>query len=415
MKIAVISFHTCPLSRLGVMDAGGMNVYILSLYKELAKLGWQIDVYTRFRGYEKEQVVYAASGFRIIHIPLSKVDLTKQYLRGFVDEFVTGIVNFAAQKEISYDVMHAHYFLSGLAALKLKERWSIPLVSTFHTLGVMKRLYGGRQDTQRIEDEKQIVNNSDRLVVSTPLEGDELVSYYQADRNHVEVVTPGVDHTIFKPRDKHEVRKQLGIPLDRKVIVFAGRIDPIKGITVLIEALGNLRATHAEFHECVCTYLIGGDIEKDEFWELPEVVKIQSLIKKHNIDCCVEFIGAKPHDELALYYTAADVVVAPSLYESFGLSTLEAMAAGSTVVASKVGGLSFLIQDTVTGRLFTNKSSIDLARVLEDVVHDTAARTILGRNAFEFAKQFSWSKQAQKIANIYQQFLNPKSEYRNPK
>ncbi len=399
-KIAVISMHTCPLSRLGVMDAGGMNVYVLSLYKALAKKGYEIDIFTRYQGYEKEQIVRIDKNLRVIHIPGVET-IAKKDLVFHIPRFWEELYTFISENKLTYHLVHSHYYLSALVGRKFSSQFSIPHVVTFHTTGIMKQLSGGKSEEVRIGLEKQITTEADQLIVSTPLEEEEVISNYNVSKDHISIVTPGVDHRIFRPRNKTTVRKKLSIPPNRKVIVFVGRIDPIKGISVLIDALGKLRKKERTFHECVCTYLIGGDIEKDEFWQIPEVIKIQHMIQKNNIDCCVEFIGAKPHEELALYYAASDIVVAPSFYESFGLSTLEAFSSGATVVASRVGGLQFLITDHENGLLFESKNSYDLVEKLGFLLNHEEECKRLGQNAYTFSQQFSWEKQAVRIAEIY--------------
>lgn len=409
-RIAVISFHTCPFSRLGVMDAGGMNVYILELYKALAQMGWQIDVYTRKRGYEPRDIVSRFSGFRVIHIPLATPhDIPKKELRNHIDEFSDGVAQFIKENTLSYQLFHAHYYLSGLVALQLKKHFSLPLIATFHTLGLMKKRYGGTYEEKRITDEETIARIADSLVVSTPLEQKELENYYRVSKDKINVVTPGVDHAIFKPRVKSEVREKLGLPQDRKIILFAGRIDPIKGITVLIEALGKLRTEKPDFHTHVTTLLIGGDIESDEFWQIPEVVKIQKLLREKNIECCVEFLGAKTHEELAFYYSASDIVVLPSFYESFSLVKLEAMATESAIVASRVGGLQFLVTDGKNGVLFQNKNSRELAEKIWYLLENEEFRRRLGEAAYQFSLQFSWEKQAKKMTGFYNALLTKTS------
>lgn len=400
-RIAVISFHTSPLARLGVVDAGGMNVYIYNLAQHLSKKGWQIDVFTRKESKDTPETIIVSDGFRVISLG-AYYQKNKHELRSHIADFTNAITDFMTRTSMTYDVLHAHYFLSGLVGVQLSKECSIPLVQTFHTLGFIKQTYGGTNQESRIDDEKLVVAHSDSLIVSTEFEKETLIAEYQADAKRIVVVPPGVDTKTFKPQSQKGMREKLDFPVQRKLVVFVGRIDPIKGITTLIQALGDLTTKHPDFHKKVSVFLIGGDIENADFWHIPAVKHIQDLIVELGLECCVKFLGAKPHSELALYYSASDVVVMPSLYESFSLVTLEAMASGSCVLGSRVGGLRFLIEDGVTGRLFENKNVDQLCSILYELLEDSQERKRLGTNAHQFAATFSWDMQAAKIEEVYQ-------------
>ncbi len=309
------------------------------------------------------------------------------------------------KNSLRYDIFHAHYYYSGLIGLKLKEKLSIPLVFTFHALGVMKDLYGGTRDEKREAAEKQIVEYTDSIISSVELERKELIQKYRANSKKIYTVPPGVNHRMFKKIDKILARKKVSITGTEKVILFVGRIDPIKGITLLINAVAKLSNSYVNFENNFKVLLIGGDIESYNFWQNPEVKKIQLLIEKLDLACCVKFIGAKTHYVLPYYYNASDVVVMPSRYESFGLVVLEAMASGACVVASKVGGLSYLITDKKDGRFFKSGDLQNLSEIIWELLNDDKQRDELGRKAIISSQKYCWDIQAEKVAGVYKKFV----------
>ena len=400
MRIAMISYWTCPLTRLGVLNAGGLNVYILNLANELGKLGHQVDIYTRAHKERDESIVTIHQNVRIIHLATR---LLHHYQN--VESFGHRIIDFTSKQSLSYEIIHSHYFYSGLVGLFLKEKLKIPHFVTFHTLAVMKDLYAGISDSKRIEAEKKIIEGSDGIIASTELEKNDLLTGYKASPSKIFVIHPGVNHHIFKKYDRAYSRKKLHLSARQKMILFVGRIDPIKGISLLIEAIYKLTHTYPKFEDNYRVILIGGDIESRSFWKHPEVVKISRLIDKKKLDCCIKFIGSRPHNILPFYYSASDVIVAPSSYESFGLVVLEAMACGGVVLASKVGGLKYLITDKDNGRLFESGNFKGLGSILWELLNDKKQRLRLGQAAEDSSYKFCWDKQANKTIDVYKKFL----------
>lgn len=407
MNIAFISYWSCPLTRLGVLSSGGMNVYVINLANNLGLLGHKVDIYTRTHKENDEKIIETHKNVRIIHLTSKGEDHYKN-----INAYTERFLDFTQKNLLRYDILHAHYFYSGLIGLKLKEKLAIPLVFTFHALGVMKDLYGGSKEIKRIESEKHIVKFTDAIISSVELERKELVKKHQANNQKIYTVPPGVNHRMFKKINITLARKKAGITGGEKVILFVGRIDPIKGITLLINAVDRLSKKYANFENNFKVLLIGGDINSYNFWQNPEVKKIQLLIEKLDLACCVKFIGAKPHYVLPYYYNASDVVVMPSKYESFGLVVLEAMASGVTVVASKVGGLSYLITDKKDGRFFKSGDLHNLSDIIWELLNDDKRRKDLGGNAIVSSQKYCWDIQAEKVARIYKKLICPVEKFR---
>lgn len=396
MKIALISYWSCPLTKLGVFSSGGMSVYVLNLANQLGSLGHQVDIYTRVHHENDEKVIKTHKNVRIIHLSSKQGNLYVD-----VDIYKKRLQNYIEEHSLTYDVIHAHYFYSGLIGIFLKLKFSFPLIQTFHTLGRMKELRGGVKDPKRVESEMQIINSANAIIASTEIEESDLITYYHAKKNKIFVIQPGVNHKVFRKHNKEMSRHTLHLPESKHLVLFVGRIDPIKGISLLIQAVGHLTKIYPQFINRFRVLLIGGDVRDRNFWKHPEVKRIKQMIAKNDLECCIKFIGSRPHNMLPYYYSAADVVVMPSSYESFGLVVLEAMACASVVLASKVGGLKYLITDCVNGRLFYTGNVEHLGMILWELLHDTMQRKRLSQNAQRSSEKFCWEKQANKILSVY--------------
>lgn len=375
-------------------------MYVFNLANNLGILGHKVDIYTRTHKEFDEKIVKTHENVRIIHLSSKSKNIYED-----VNIFAKRILDFINANSLKYDILHSHYFYSGLVGLTLSQKLSLPVFITFHALGITKELYAGIKDEQRIAAEKKIVAQTTGIISSIELERAELTRSYRADGGKIHVVPPGVNHRIFKKIDKNIAKKKAGIAGKEKVILFVGRIDPIKGITLLIDAVYKLAQSHENFRNNFKILLIGGDIESRNFWRKAEVIKIQSLIERLDLACCVKFIGSKPHNVLPYYYSAADLVVMPSKYESFGLVVLEAMASGAAVIASKVGGLSYLIKDRESGRFFNSGDVSQLSGIIWELLNDRKQRKILGKNAAAESLKYCWDIQAKKVLNVYRRFL----------
>lgn len=399
MNIAMISYWTCPLTRWGELYAGGLNVYVVNLANNLACLGHRVDIYTRTHKEDEEKFLKVHEHVRVIHLASVSPNLYQD-----TEYFAEKTLRLIRKHTIPYDIIHSHFYYSGLAGLILKKKLFLPLVFTFHSLGV-KELDIDNIYPERIEEEKKIVKRVDRIIVSTDFEKQDLIEYYQTQKEKIEVIYPGVEHKVFKNYQQNYCRRKLELPAKGKIILFVGRIDPNKGIGFLVESVAQLITKYSSFVNNLQVILIGGNIKSRNFWSHPEVKRLKKMIAEKGLDCCVKFIGSRPYHVLPYYYSAADVVVMPSVYESFGLVVLEAMACGGCVVASKVGGLKYLIKDKVNGRLFDGGNADQLCQILWELLNDKDQRDRLKKNAISESQHFSWDRTAKETIEVYKHLL----------
>ena len=377
-----------------------MNVYVLNLVNNLAKLGHEVDVYTRVHKESDEEVVKMHKQVRIIHLTTDSPDLYQDILL-----YAKKLMDFIEKNSLKYDIIHTHYFYSGLVGLTIKKMLQLPIIHTFHTLGSIKATYSGIKDTQRIKAEQQIINQATGIIVSTELEKKELNESYKAGTDNIFVISPGVNHHLFRNYSQYYARDKIHLSQKPKIILFAGRIDPIKGIRFLISAVALFNKDYPAMKGKLQVILIGGDIKQYHFWENLEVKKITRLIHQKHLERCIEFIGSRPHYLLPFYYSAADLVVMPSIYESFGFVALEAMACGTAVIAAKTGGLNYLIKDKVNGRLFESGNIKELCEIMHDLLTHKQKRVQLKEQAIIYSQKFCWEKQIKKFIEVYQHYL----------
>ena len=415
-RIAMLSVHTCPLAVMGGKKTGGMNVYVRDLSRELGRLGFQVDVFTRSQDDCQPRVKHDLGfGARVIHIPAgpeSPIPVAEIGL--YLDEFAAGVQRFALEENAIYSLIHSHYWLSGLVAEKLQRVWLAedgrrrPIIHMFHTLGHMKNRVAQSieemADPARIEGENQVIALADRIVVATPAEQCQLKWLYQAEAEKTVIISPGVDLERFNPISKAEAKARIGIPIQDKNILFAGRIEPLKGIDTLLVAISMIQECMPEAVKNVCVAIIGGDPWADD--PEPEMARLQQLREKLRIHDLVTFLGGKDQAALPNYYAAAEMVVVPSHYESFGMVALEAMAMGRPVIASEVGGLAFLVQDNETGFHVPSRDPEALAEKIYTLLSDPACGERLGANARRHAERYAWGNIAQQMAELYQSYIH---------
>jgi D-inositol-3-phosphate glycosyltransferase len=407
----MLSYHTCPLATLGGKDTGGMNVYVRDLTRHLGPLGVHVDVFTRSQDEHVPHVLHDLGyGNRVVHVPAGlQVPLPKVELEQHIPEFVQGIEDFANAKGIRYDLIHTHYWMSGVAGLELKRRWEIPLVHMYHTLGQMKNRVaqspGEVEGDYRVQGERKILKVADRIIAATPAELAQLQWLYQADTQRIVVIPPGVDLSHFYPIPVDEAKAFIGIPPEDRMVLFVGRIEPLKGLDVLIEAIGRFCERNQDKQKQLDLVIIGGEPEVSPQVMTAEMARLQALREKYGIKDMVTFLGKRAQDTLPYYYSAAETVVVPSHYESFGMVALEAMACGTPVVASQVGGLAFLVQDGVTGYSVPVGDPEALCCRLMSLLGDPELRASMGQQAAHFARRYAWELVAEQILGVYKTVL----------
>jgi D-inositol-3-phosphate glycosyltransferase len=407
LRIAMLSVHTCPLATLGGKKSGGMNVYVKELSIELGKRGIDVDVFTRSQDPCVPHVNDTALGphARVIHIPTGpESPLSTAEIIPHLPEFVRNVTDFASSNHLRYDVIHSHYWLSGCAGLELKSAWGAPMIQMFHTLGQMKNRIAQspaeRESSMRIDIEQEIMREANYLVAATPAERVQLMWLYGADMRRIRVIPPGVDIDRFRPIPTAEARRAIGIPEDSQLLLFVGRIEQLKGIDILLQAIALLKQQRPEGLDRLCLSIVGGNID-DEAQEDAEMARLKALHSQLGLGDLVTFLGAKSQDKLPDFYAAAEAVIVPSDYESFGMVALEAMACGTPVIASEVGGLAYLVQDGVTGFHVPTREPAELAGRIRLLLENNALRREMAIAARQAAERYSWPLIANQIEQLY--------------
>ncbi len=404
LHIAMLSYHTCPLATLGGKDTGGMNVYVRDLTRELGRIGIHVDVFTRSQDEHVPHVLHDLGyGNRVVHVPAGpEVPLPKRELAGYIPQFAEGVRAFAAEKGIRYDLIHSHYWMSGLAAETLSQAWGAPVVHMFHTLGEMKnriaRSEAEREGPYRIEGEKRVLAFADRIIAATLAEQTQLQYLYKANRRKIVIIPPGVDVSHFYPIPADEARQFIGLQASERIVLFVGRIEPLKGVDTLIKAMSCQRS-HSLGQ--VTLAIIGGEPDVSPQDMSVEMARLQQLCDDLCMDHMVLFLGKRAQDTLPYYYSAADVLVMPSHYESFGMVALEAMACGTPVIASQVGGLAYLIKDGETGYHVPDQDPEALCEKLILLLSNPRLRQEMGARAAQYARNYAWENIARQIVEVY--------------
>ena len=390
-RVAVISMHTSPLAQPGVGDGGGMNVYVRELVSALAHAGLDCTTYTRAWQAGLPEVVNVEPNHRVVHIPAGSFDLPKNELLSAVDEFSENVrAHIVASGGV--DVLHANYWLSGLSAHKLKHELDLPLVTTFHTLARVKAQGGDFESDIREKSESDIIGCADAICVSCTEEERQFIDLYGNPPGTLEIVAPGVEHAFFAPGEKRGARHALGIAFDVPVLLFVGRIQPLKGLDVAVQALSQLQAKNAQL------IVVGGASGSEGNEEIENVMQLARDLGVHNN---IRFVEPQAHHMLSTYYRAADVVVVPSRSESFGLVALEAAACGIPVVASAVGGLLTIIDDGETGYLVPGRDPALFAGHIDELLAHPTMALAMGAKAAEKARDYTWSFAAARLRRVY--------------
>ena len=394
-RVAILSVHTSPLAQPGAGDGGGMNVYVRALAAGLAHAGVECDVFTRREDRDTPEVARVEAGFRVVHVdagpnrPVALHDLTT-----LVDPFADAVLDRMRRTGDDYDVLHANYWISGAVGHRLKHALDRPLVATFHTLARVKAEAGFDDEPEhRARLEHETIDCADLMLASTTEERVQLAELYGAEPSRIEIVPPGVDHSVFHPSRNEGalLRKRLGLE-DRPLLLFVGRIQPLKGVDVALRALSALEDPRSTL------VVVGGPSGPSG---ASESERLHSLVVELGLRDRVVFLPPQPHDSLADFYRAADVCVVPSRSESFGLVALEAAACGTPVVAAAVGGLRSLVDDGVTGFLVDGHDDADYAARLSVLLDDRELAREMGETAVARSGRYSWSITAARLRRLY--------------
>ena len=404
-RAAMLSVHTSPVDQPGTGDSGGMNVYIRSVATRLEDRGIDVDLFTRCRGGVDHETKHLTSHAHVVSIkagpcaPIPKAELPR-----YLPEFLGGVIRHAKMNGHRYGVVHSHYWLSGWVGDAVRQLWGVPLVSSFHTLGKVKNYslaHGERPEpAPRIDGESRVIAASDRILAATPAEAGQLVGLYRADPEHIRLVPPGVDHRMFTPRDRHEARDRLYLK-GLRLALFVGRLQPHKGPDIAIRTIAEAVARDPVTARDLQLAIVGGPSGSD----LGEVARLMDLALALGVADRVMLFPPQPQERLADFYAAADVVLVPSRSESFGLVALEAQACGTPVVAARVGGLPFVVEDGRTGFLVDGHDPSEHAARLLQLVREPRLQAALGAEAAHRALRFTWDVTADEVARVYRELL----------
>ena len=371
-RAAFITLHACPLAAPGRGKSGGMNVYVRQLASALGELGMKIDIFTREHSDVANRVETIGSNVRVIHINVGEPDAHLDDLYDLLPDFLEQLNKFREEEGLEYDVVHSHYWLSSWVGRELSQELAIPHVVTFHTLSLIKMQSraGEEEQSERSVIETKVIATADRIIAFSPHERDAMARLYAADANKITLVPCGVDLEVFRPLNQKAVRSSLGLN-GEKILLYVGRVEPIKGLDLLVET-----AAQMDSEDGVRMIVVGADVNGDR-----EMDRVRQLAREKDLEDKIDFVGQVDHDDLPLYYNAADVCVVPSYYESFGLVALESMACGTPVVATRVGGLSTIIHHGRTGYLKSWRCPEAFANSVEMIISSNGLQQSMGEAA----------------------------------
>jgi D-inositol-3-phosphate glycosyltransferase len=414
-KIAFISEHASPLATLGSVDSGGQNVYVAELPKQLVKFGYNIDIYTRKESESVDEVINWLPGIRVIHIKAGPEKVVpKEELLPLMPQFSKNMISFIEREQIYYELIHANFFMSALVASDVKNELNIPFVVTFHALGLVRKLHQKEMDKfppERINIERKIVKVADHIIAECPQDKEDLIHHYHANPNKIKIVPCGFSAAEFFPIDKSYARNFLNLPQDENILLQLGRMVPRKGVDNVIRAVGEIKKKNRSLRLVV----VGGEHEDPDPTLCPELARLQKLAVENGVASSVIFTGRKQRDVLKYYYAAADVFITTPWYEPFGITPLEAMACGTAVIGSNVGGIKYTVEDGKTGFLVPPHDPAALAEKIEALIADEKLLKRMHANALKRVKTyFTWRGVAASCHSLYQKIIaTQEKEYRH--
>lgn len=404
-RIAFISEHASPLVTPGSVDAGGQNVYVGELAKQLSRMGYDVDVFTRREDPDLPRVTVWMKEVRIIQVDAGPATImAKEELLPFMAAFREDMISFMQEDQVNYHLIHANFFMSALVAMELKQLLGIPFVVTFHALGHVRRMYQGNQDRfppERTDIEAQVILQADQVIAECPQDKEDLIQYYDAPVHKITVIPCGVNTEEVYAVDKAKARDILHLPAGDKILLQLGRMVPRKGVDNVIEALARLNM------EDVKLIIVGSNVPTASGEQDPELERLRTLAQKLGVADRIIFAGQRDRHELKHYYSAADIFITTPWYEPFGITPLEAMACGTPVIGSDVGGVRYSVADGRTGLLVPPKDPSALAAAIFKLLQDETLRTEMGSNAIRrIHALFTWECIAQKMKHLYQLVIN---------
>ncbi len=398
LRIAMFSIHSSPIGELGTKNTGGMSVYIRELARHLGEFGHRVDIYTRLNGTKHNQIIELYDNVRLIHLSAGNNGyVQKLALYYYLTDFFRALEGFKNQEGLDYDLIHSHYWLSGRLGSRVQDRWNIPHIVMFHTLGTVKNSAGlaDREPDLRIATEKKLARTCQRILAPTDREKENLLKYCHTPAEKIGVVPCGVNLDLFRPMDKVAARQRLGFKEDESIVLYVGRFDPIKGIDRLLEAMAHLK--HLKRTRLV---IVGGDDPGT-----PEYQNLRQLSVKFGIQKSVHFVGRVEQNQLPPYYSAADALVVPSYYESFGLVGLESLACGTPVVSTRVGAMEDVLVDGKTGYVVVDATPRGLANSIEKIISNSAGSLLSAHDIRGSVLKYGWSNVSAAVFNEYETML----------
>ncbi len=413
LTIAMISEHGDPLAPLGGQQSGGQNVYVYEVSKALSTLGVKVDVFTRWENRKADQRVRFAQRAKVIRLKAGpRQFISKDKFGPLMPEFVEHFLEYSRLNKIKYDLIHAHYYFSGWAGLQLKNILKIPLIEIFHSLGVLKKKALGERDTsptERTQIERRVMHGADKIIAISPQEKISMISEYDANPEKITVIPAGVNLRRFKPLQQKWARENLNLSQEKKIVLFAGKMERRKGAITLVQAIAEIKKRWPKIYQQLQVIMFSGDprrVRTKEKQEADARHDLKNAIVNYKVGDKIKLMQGVGQEKLHIYYGAADVVVMPSYYEPFGMVAIEAMATGTPVVASSVGGLQWTIEDGITGFHARPKDALGFARQIVKVLSDEELADRMGKNAVIHVQQnYSWPHVTRKIYKLYKQLL----------
>jgi phosphoheptose isomerase len=400
---------------LGGIDSGGQNVYVGQLARNLAELGWEVDVFTRRDSDRLPEIAEWVNGVRIIHVPAGPPEpIRKERLLPYMNDFLTYMLQFCKYQREAYDLLHANFWMSGLVAAELKQALGIPFVITFHALGRVRRIYQGDADQfpdGRFAIEDRIMAEADRIIAECPQDEEDMIRLYNADPSRITIVPCGFDPTEFSPLSKPLARFGLKLDPDERVILQLGRMVPRKGVDNAIRGFARLVHQHQLPSRML---IVGGDSDDPDPQVTPEIGRLTQVAVEENVAAQVQFVGRRGRDVLRYYYSAADLFVTTPWYEPFGITPVESMACGTPVIGANVGGIKFTVRDNETGYLVPPNDPETLGERMAYLYRNPKLLSVFSRQAINRANGlFTWRRAAESLAAVYEEVTTARQPTRH--